>query len=111
MKVGQKLSDICLVGSYSRSASVFAGKSIEECCQSVFKCNSVHVCSCVSHVSPTFSYSPKRDKSRTPVKSGSDNTVFFPLYGTTSGVCQGGDREGWFREDRLSEPKRVFCGP
>jgi hypothetical protein len=25
------------------------------------------------------------------------------LYGTTSRVCQGGDEEVWFREDRLSE--------
>jgi hypothetical protein len=40
-------------------------------------------------------------------KSGSDNTGLFPLYGTTSGRCQGGDDEGWFREPGLSEPSAV----
>jgi hypothetical protein len=30
--------------------------------------------------------------------------VIFSLYGTSSTGCQGGDEEGWFREDRLSEP-------
>src|SRR5215216_1020495 len=104
MEKRDKLSDIRFVGSESRGTSVFAGKGIEECCQSLFKCDGAHVCSCVCHVSPTFSYRPKRDKSRTPVKNGSDNIDLFSLYGITSTDCQGGEREGWFREDGLSEP-------
>src|SRR5215217_3578108 len=107
MEKRDELSDIRLVGSYSRRASVFAGKGIDECRQSLFECYGVHVCSCLSHVSPTFSYSPKIDKSRTSAKSGSDNIVFFSLYGITSTSCQGGDREGWFREAGLSEPLGV----
>jgi len=94
------------VGPYSRRASVFAGQGIEECRQSLFKCYGVHVYSCLSHVSPTFSYRPKRDKSRTPVKSGSDNIVFFALYGTASIGCQGGVAEEWFREAGLSAPRK-----
>jgi hypothetical protein len=54
------------------------------------------------------SYRPKRDKSRTSVKNGSDNMMFFPLYGTTSTSCQGGDEEAWFREAGLSEPMAVL---
>src|SRR5215211_1921668 len=104
MEKRDELRDIRLVGSYSRRASVFAGKGIEECRQSLFKCYGVHVCSCLSHVSPTFSYSPEIDKSRAPVKSGSDNTVFFSLYGTAFIGCQGGDEKAWFREPGLSEP-------
>jgi hypothetical protein len=50
----------------------------------------VHVCSCVGHVFPTFSYRLESDKSSTPVKNGSDNIDHFSLYGTTSGECQGG---------------------
>jgi hypothetical protein len=69
-------------------------------------CDGVHVCSCVCHVSPTFSYRPERDKSRTPVKTDSDNIAFYSLYGTVSGACQGGDSEGWFREAGLSEPRK-----
>jgi hypothetical protein len=65
----------------------------------------VHVRSCVCHVFPTFSYRPKRDKSGTPVKNGSDNMMFFSLYGITSIGCQGGDEETWFREDGLSVPR------
>ena len=38
-------------------------------------------------------------KHATPAKTGSDSMIFFPLYGTTSWLCQGGDREEWFRED------------
>src|SRR5688572_15019889 len=86
-----ELSDIGCIGSDGCRASVFAGKGIDECRQSLFKCSCVHVCSYVGHVSPTFSYRPGRDKSRTPVKNGSDNIDFFSLYGTTSGGCQGGD--------------------
>src|SRR4029453_8368931 len=97
-------SDIGCIGSDSRRASVFAGKDIEESCQSLFKCDGVHVCSCIGHVSPTFSYRPERDKSSTPVKNGSDNIGLFSLYGITSGVCQGGDLRRWFREAGLSEP-------
>src|SRR5215216_2849247 len=104
MEKRDKLRDIRLIGSYGCAASVFAGKGIEECRQSLFKCNGVHVCSCLSHVSPTFSYSPETGKSRTPVKSGSDNMVLFSLYGANSTSCQGGDREGWFREAGLSAP-------
>jgi len=74
-----------------RGAPVFAGKGIEECCLSLLKCNGSHVRSCVCHVSPTFSYRPKSDKSRTSVKNGSDNICLFSLYGTSSGGCQGGD--------------------
>src|SRR5947209_16280075 len=96
MEKRDKLRDIRLIGSYSRSTSVFAGKGIEENRQSLFQCYGVHVRSCLSHVSPTFSYSPKRDKSRTPGKSGSDNMILFPLYGTASSGCQGGDAEGWY---------------
>src|SRR4029450_3388928 len=107
MKMGQKLRDISLVGSYSRRASVFAGKGIEECSQSLFKCNGSHVRSCVSHISPTFSYRPKTGKSRTSAKSDSDNMVFFSLYGTAFIGCQGGDEEGWFREDGLSAPLKA----
>src|SRR5215211_8666009 len=107
MQKRDKLRDIRLVGSYSCSASVFAGKGIEENRQPLFKCNGSHVRSCLSHVSPTFSYSPKTDKSRTPVKSGSDNMALFSLYGTASIGCQGGDEEMWFREDGLSELVRV----
>ena len=50
------------------------------------------------------------DKGSTPVRNDSDNIVIFSLYGTTSGVCQGGDSKAWFREEGLSElevaPKR-----
>ena len=38
-------------------------------------------------------------KHATPAKTGSDSMIFFPLYGTTSWLCQGGDREEWFREE------------
>src|SRR5437764_14373563 len=93
MEKRDKLRDIRLIGSYSRRTSVFAGKGIEENRQSFFQSHGSHVCSCLSHISPTFSYSPKRDKSRTPGKSASDNTVFFPLYGTSPCVSQGGDDE------------------
>src|SRR5215211_887669 len=106
MQKSDKLRDIRLIRPDGRATSVFAGKGIEECRQSLFQCDGVHVCSCLSHVSPTFSYRPKRDKSRTPVKSGSDNMVFFPLYGAVSSDCQGGDEKSWFREDRLSEPRK-----
>jgi hypothetical protein len=44
------------------------------------------------------------DKSVTLVKSGSDNIMFFLLYGTTSRVCQGGEFIGWYREEGLSDP-------
>jgi hypothetical protein len=42
--------------------------------------------------------------------------VIYSLYGTSSTGCQGGDEEGWFREDGLSEPLRkvahwYFCEP
>src|SRR5947208_7260951 len=84
MEKRDKLRDIRLVGSYGCATSVLAVETVKECCQSLFKCNGVHVCSCLSHVSPTFSYSPKIDKSRTSVKSDSDNMVFFSLYGTAS---------------------------
>jgi len=30
--------------------------------------------------------------------------VIYSLYGTTSEGCQGGNEEGWFREDGLSVP-------
>src|SRR5258708_4534746 len=36
---------------------------------------------------------------------------FFSLYGTTSTGCQGGDEEGWFREDGLSVPLGVVKAP
>src|SRR5215211_4315569 len=104
MQKSDKLLDIRLIRPDGRATSVFAGKGIEECRQSLFQCDGVHVCSCLSHISPTFSYRPKRDKSRTPVKSGSDNMLFFPLYGTSPSGCQGGDRKGWFREAGLSVP-------
>src|SRR5256885_13792510 len=84
MEKRDKLRDIRLIGSYSRSTSILSGKCIYEGCQSLFQCHGVHVRSCLSHLSPTFSYSPKRDKSCTPGKSGSDNMMFFPLYGTVS---------------------------
>src|SRR4029450_3907691 len=106
MEKRDKLRNIRLIRPDGRGTSIFAGKCLEESRKSLFKCNGVHVCSCVSHVSPTFSYRPKRDKSRTSVKSGSDNMMFFSLYGTASTGCQGGDEERWFREDRLSEPLR-----
>jgi hypothetical protein len=84
MKVGQQLRDIRLVRPDGRRASILSGKRIDECRQSLFKCNGVHVCSCVSHVSPTFSWQTKKDKRRAPVKSGSDNMILFSLYGTTT---------------------------
>src|SRR5207248_1909203 len=87
-----ELRYIGCIGSDGCAASILSGKCIDECCQSLFQCHGVCV-SCLSHVSPTFSYSPKRDKSSTPGKSGSDNMVYFPLYGTASGGCQGGDGE------------------
>src|SRR5215216_3315830 len=93
MQKRDKLRDIRAVGSQSCCASIFAGKDTQECCQSFFKCDGVHVCSCVCHVSPTFSYRPKRDKSSTPVKNGSDNIEFYSLYGSTSPDCQAGDSE------------------
>src|SRR5215217_5490636 len=101
-----KLSDIGCIGSDSRGTSVFAGKGIKECCQSFFQCDGAHVCSCFCHVSPTFSYSPKTDKSRIPVKNGSDNIGLFSLYGTTSQGCQGGDFYVRFREAGLSVPQQ-----
>src|SRR4051794_4728607 len=104
MEKRDELSDIRLVGSDSCGASVFAGKGIDECRQSLFKCDGVHICSSAYHVSPTFSHMSKSDKSRTPAKTGSDNIDHFPLYGTTSGVCQGGDSEERFREQGLSAP-------
>src|SRR5215211_3994387 len=110
MEKRDKLLDIGCIGSDGCGASVFTGKGMQESCQSLFKCYGVHVCSCVGHVSPTFSYRPERDKSRTDVKNGSDNTGLFLLYGTSSDVCQGGDSEVRFREEGLSAPKRVFCG-
>jgi hypothetical protein len=91
MEERDELSDIGGIGSDSRGASVFAGKGIEECCQSLFKCDGVHVRSCVCHVSPTFSYRPKSDKSRTSGKNGSDNIGLFSLYGISSVGCQGGE--------------------
>ena len=39
-------------------------------------------------------------------ETGSDNRAFLSLYGTTSDGCQGGDHEGWFREDGLSAPRK-----
>src|SRR5215211_7822 len=96
VKKRDKLLDIGSIGSDSRGASVFAGKDTQESCQSLFKCDGAHVCSCGCHISPTFSYRPERDKSRTPVKNGSDNIGLFSLYGITSGVCQGGDWKVWF---------------
>src|SRR4029453_16196012 len=95
MQKRDKLQDIRLVGSDSCAASVFAGKGIKKRCQSLFQCNGACV-SYLSHVSPTFSYRPERDKSRTPVKSGSDNIGHFLLYGTSPCVCQGGESEGWY---------------
>src|SRR5438128_11225643 len=106
MQKRNKLLDIRLIRPDGCRASILSGERIEKCCQSLFKCDGVHVCSCLSHVSPTFSYSPKIDKSRTSVKSGSDNMIFFSLYGTASTGCQGGDEEGWFREAGLSVPLR-----
>ena len=108
MEKRDKLQDIRLVGPDGCAASVFAGKGIEECCQSFFKCYGVHVCSCVGHVSPTFSYRPERDKSKTDVKNGSDNIELFLLYGASSDVCQGGDSKARFREEGLSELVRVL---
>src|SRR5690349_7573850 len=117
MEKRDKLSDIRLVGSYGCAASVLAVETVKECCQSLFKCYGVHVRSCLSHVLPvgrqvfpTFSYRPKRYKSKTPVKSGSDNMMFFPLYSATWYACQGGDSVVWFREARLSEPPKVVMG-
>jgi hypothetical protein len=40
------------------------------------------------------------------VKIGSGNISFSVLYGTTWRACQGGDEEGWFREDGLSAPRK-----
>src|SRR5205823_6191947 len=104
MEKRNKLSDIGCIGSDGCAASVLAVKNVKECCQSLFQCHGVHIRSCRSHVSPTFSYRPKTDQSDTPGKSDSDNMLFFPLYGTASIGCQGGDAEGWFREAGLSEP-------
>src|SRR5215217_8923162 len=81
MEKRDKLLDICLIRPDGCRTSILAGERIEESCQSLFKCDGVHVCSCLSHVSPTFSYRPITGKSRTPVKSDSDNIMFFPLYG------------------------------
>src|SRR5215216_3228017 len=106
MEKRDKLRNIRLIRPDSRRTSILAVETVQECCQSLFQCYGVHVCSCLSHVSPTFSYSPKIDKSRTSAKSGSDNIVFFSLYGITSTSCQGGDREGWFREAGLSVPQQ-----
>ena len=46
----------------------------------------------------------KRSKRGKREADGSDTITYCLLYGTTSPVCQGGDGEGWFREDGLSEP-------
>jgi hypothetical protein len=64
--------------------------------------------SCVSHSSPTFSYTGKMDKRATLLKTGSDNIVIFVLYGTSSVSCQGGEFVRWFREAGLSEPPKVI---
>jgi hypothetical protein len=101
MEKRDKLSDIGGISSDSRFTPVFAGKGIEECSQSLFKCDGSHIRSCLCHVSPTFSYRLKRDKSSTPVKNGSDNIELFPLYGTAFYRCQGGDWEVWYGEEGL----------
>src|SRR5438552_9333430 len=99
MEKRDELRDIGCIGSYGCAASVLAVETVKKRCQSLFQCHGVHVRSCLSHVSPTFSYSPKRDKSRTPGKIGSDNMMLLPLYGAMSSVCQGGEFVGWYREE------------
>src|SRR4029453_10613154 len=106
MEKRDKLLDIRLIRPDGRGTSILAVETVKECYQSLFKCDGVHVCSCVSHVSPTFSYRPERDKSRTPVKNGSDNIVIFPLYGISLLRVYGQKRRGGFREARLSVPLR-----
>src|SRR5207245_11605568 len=106
MEKRDKLLDIRLIRPDSSRTSVLARPTIKKECQSLFRCDGVHVCSCVCHVSPTFSYSPKTGKSRTSVKTGSDNIAHFLLYGTSLIRVYGQNRREWYREEDLSEPLR-----
>src|SRR5947209_2017312 len=106
MEIGEKLLDIGVIRPDGRSTSILSGERIDECRQSLFKCHGVHVCSCVCHVSPTFSYRPERDKSRTSVKNGSDNIAHFLLYGISLIRVYGQNRREWYREDGLPAPKK-----